>query len=76
MRTTPARLATALRLAKHVLEAELRHWWAQEDEDWYISVLLDPRGTKEITPRRTTHEALKIPTNAPDGLAVSYITLV
>ena len=36
----------------------------------------EPRGTKEITPRRTAHEGLKVPPNAPDGLVVSYIPLV
>ena len=36
----------------------------------------EPRGTKEVTPRRTTHEGLKVPPNAPDGLVVSYIPLV
>ena len=25
-----------------MLEDDLRHRWTQEDEDWYISVLLDP----------------------------------
>ena len=29
-----------------------------------------------ITHRRTTHEGLKVPPNAPDGLVVSYISLV
>ena len=42
MRTTSARLAAALWLAKQALEDEHRHRWTQHDEDWYISVLLDP----------------------------------
>ena len=41
MRTTPARLASALRLAKQSLEETNRHRWTQEDQDLYISTLFD-----------------------------------
>ena len=34
------------------------------------------RSRSVITHRRTTHEGLKVPPNAPDGLVVSYIPLI
>jgi hypothetical protein len=39
MRTTPARLASALRLAKQSLEETNRHRWTHDDQDCYISTL-------------------------------------
>jgi hypothetical protein len=41
MRVTPARLDSALRLAKQSLEETNRHLWTQEDQDLYISTLFD-----------------------------------
>ena len=41
MRVTPARLDSALRLAKQSLEETNRHRWTQEDQDLYISTLFD-----------------------------------
>jgi hypothetical protein len=41
VRATPARLATALRLAKQCLEEDRGHRWTQQDEDWYVSVVRD-----------------------------------
>jgi hypothetical protein len=40
MRTTSARLVTAMRLAKQKIEDEHRHLWTPENENWYVAVPL------------------------------------
>ena len=40
------------------------------------SELAEHGGTKEITYRRTAHEGLKVPPNAPDGLVAFIKPLV